>query len=402
VAYGIGYPFQLAPTRAGMFLNMRGCGIDVQDFEAGIDLVMFDRLDAISEDRTLVITRNEPAVHPRSGKPVINLKQTGTTGFVPFGAKLTGGAAHPHAGTGFGLYTVMQYPADHSAYDYTRIEDPNDFLELHQYTYDGSRFEIAARISLGRDELLDGWSLDGAGVTTAFPDGEDLLVAMSGWRGRFRGNYAPGQETAVSGVARWRRGPMGWRPVSFVAVAAQTGEPSMIQDVDGSLLMCVRRFEGVVRNLEVFRSRDRGQTWSQCLNVSNMRSLGPVGIARTLSGLPYLASNPFHQAPTRTSYRESIAVWPLTADRTGIADNLVVFDAPKLFGPSPNFSPWNVDHPIGNVLCLAGNRLAAVLALRVCETSEVHGTALPTRFTGTYLEEVVCETDDQPRPIWNF
>ena len=46
--YGNGFPFQAGPNTAGVFLNLRFEGFPAGDFEAGMDVVLFDDLESIS------------------------------------------------------------------------------------------------------------------------------------------------------------------------------------------------------------------------------------------------------------------------------------------------------------------------------------------------------------------
>ena len=54
--YGNGFPFQAGPNTAGVFLNLRFEGFPAGDFEAGMDVVLFDDLEErIVEERLLEI-----------------------------------------------------------------------------------------------------------------------------------------------------------------------------------------------------------------------------------------------------------------------------------------------------------------------------------------------------------
>ena len=45
--YGNGFPFQAGPNTAGVFVNLRFEGFPVGDFEAGMDVVLFDDLNGL-------------------------------------------------------------------------------------------------------------------------------------------------------------------------------------------------------------------------------------------------------------------------------------------------------------------------------------------------------------------
>ncbi len=63
-----------------------------------------------------------------------------------------------------------------------------DYMEVYQLAYDGRRFEVTATARLRFGRLLDGAVLSNPGITTAIPDGEDLLFAMGGQIEQARGS----------------------------------------------------------------------------------------------------------------------------------------------------------------------------------------------------------------------
>ena len=81
-------------------------------------------------------------------------------------------------------------------------------MEVYQLAFDGRQFQVAATARLMFGRLLEGAVLSNPGITTAIPDGEDLLFAMGGQIEQDRG----------SGLTRWRRGRAGWRPVSWTPI----------------------------------------------------------------------------------------------------------------------------------------------------------------------------------------
>lgn len=86
--------------------------------------------------------------------------------------------------------------------------------------------------------------------------------------------------------------------------------------------------------------------------------------------------------------RSSISIWPLNDARDGITQDSVVFDADERFGPAPAYA-WNADHPLGASVRLRDGQRHALVAIRVCENTEVVRDALPTPATGCYLETVI-------------
>ena len=108
--YGNGFPFQAGPNTGGVFVNLRFEGFPVGDFEAGMDVVLFDDLENISSNQAVQITRSEQCKHPQTGKPRIIVKHSQKGGFVPFGAKRADGSPHPGAGSGFLLGEALNFP----------------------------------------------------------------------------------------------------------------------------------------------------------------------------------------------------------------------------------------------------------------------------------------------------
>lgn len=396
-AYGLGRIFQAAPREAGILLNLRAGGVDAIDFELGVDLVLFGDPRTIDLARAHPIARNEAVRHPRSGEPLALVKYPCNIGFVPLGAARPGGAPHPHAGTGFSVGKCIGFPADLSVRRWHEAPDPHVRLALIQYAYDGQRFQATDRQMLGSDELLDGWDLPNNGMTAALPDGDDLLMMMEG---------APlGKGTQASKgpcVVRWRRTGGAWRAVSASPLADAAGlpEPSMVRDQDGSLLATARSGwpprENTAR-VQAWRSED-GEGWTRRMDIGRLRSPGPVAVSRTAGGRPFIMGNTFStENPTS---RATLSAWPITGDRTGVAENLVAFDPEAFVGPPRDYA-WFADHPIGAVVRLADGRLRSLVAFRLCDNTEVVKGALPTSATGCCIEEVFADGENEA-PLWRF
>ncbi len=66
--YGHSFVFQAAPRLAGMLCNLRTEGFPVGDFEAGMDMIVFDRLLDIPTAEAIPLTRNEPYVAEKTGE----------------------------------------------------------------------------------------------------------------------------------------------------------------------------------------------------------------------------------------------------------------------------------------------------------------------------------------------
>ncbi len=384
--YGLGFPFQVGPRKAGLFCNIRRDGTHSIDLEIGSDVVLFDDLTDIRAEHAMVLSRYE------IGKTFIVRKGPVLGGFVPLGAKLADGSPHPHAGTGFGLAMGARHELDETGnYDYR--DDADRHAELFQFGYDGKDFKILQREYVKVEALLSDWDLAGNFVTNAIPDGRDLLYVMVAKVGELR----------VSGVSRWRHGADGWRPVSFVPVTgdkAQWGEPSLIRDGNGDLLFSARSdcrvLPGIAFDAAVWRSTDNGETWEQVIYRKGCRSRSPVSINQAADGTPFVAAN----LPPHDRTREVLCYWTLNESRTDFEECRIARDAPAEFGPAPSGSWWRIDHPNSAIVRLADGAWHSLLAYRIVDNGEVEGDADPPPQTGCYVEEVL--SSGEAIPTWNF
>jgi hypothetical protein len=385
--YEVGYPFQVAPHMAALVCGIIASGTGNIDFVNGGDLILFDDLADIRADEAVPLARNL-----RTGTSSFTLMGLPLGGFVPFGARLEEDSPHPHAGTGFGLCEARLHSLDGSGhFDYIDIKEKH--FELFQFAYAEKGFRVLKKERMELDTLLPGWDIVGGGFPFAIPDGQDLLYVMTAMIG----------ELAVSGVARWRNGVDGWRPISFVPVTgdqARWGEPSLIRDGEGSLLFSARSdcsvLPGIAFDAAVWRSMDNGATWKQIIYRKDCRSRSPVSINRAADGTPYLAAN----LPPNDRTREVLCYWPLNESRTALEDCVIVRDAPAEFGTAPSGSWWRVDHPVSAVLRLADGAWHSVLAYHIVDNGEIEGSAGPTPQTGCYLEEVFSQ--GEVIPAWRF
>ncbi len=387
--YGGGGPFQVAPRKAAFF-----CGIWVEgkgnvDFVNGSDLILFDDLSNIRSDNAIPLSRNE------IGESSVTVKGTVVGGFVPLGAKLVDGSPHPHAGTGFGFAYALRYALDRDGhYDYREVKER--WLEFFQFGYDGKAFRVLKKERAEYETLFPGWKIEGGGLPNAIPDGQDLLLAMAVKSG----------EGVVSGVSRWQAGADGWQPVSFVPVTVTRagdkgkwvcgGEPSLIRDVDGSLLFSARSADEANFDMAVWRSTDTGQTWEQIIYRKNCRARSPISINRAAAGTPYIAAN----LPSNCRTREVLGLWPLNENRTDFEKILIARDCRAEFGFAPSGSWWRVDHPRSAVVQLADGAWHNVLIYQIVDNLEIEGDAAMAPQTGHYVEEVFSR--GEAIPAWNF
>ena len=408
--YGLAFPFQVAAKRAALFANIRGKR--GHDFEVGTDVVLFDDLDHVSTGERVRVSRNETATNPKSnppGKPAILVKFPIRGGFVPLGAKRPDGSAHPHAGTGFGAAQVEGWTADRDA----PFKGPEtyEFMEIYQFAYDGRSFQVTRSDRIEFDRLLAGTLLNNPGLSAALADGDDLLFPMGG-------QIADGQG---SGVTRWRRGADGWRPVAWHPVTSSdhSFEPTLIRDVDGSLLFCARGgAEPDYFDIRIWRSSDGAQTWTKIIHSRGAISSVPICLNQAADGTPYVASNlyevflgkvPAQYRSPRDSQgrlraggwmRDKVCLWPLNGSRNQLEAPILARHCTAEFGPAPGGVTWNADHPAATTVQLADGRWHNVIAMRVCDRAEVWAGITPPAPTGTYVEEV--SSTGAPRPLWSF
>lgn len=458
--YGLAIPFQVAPRRAAIFCNIRkdrGLGAD---FEVGTDVIIFDSLSDIRADQATPVSRNHEQPNPRSQPPgarSVIVKYPVRGGFVPFGARRADGTPHPYAGTGFGLCQALAWPLGQPALDDIpdrrgqrpfRESERYEYLELKQYTYDGKTFGVVNEEKIQFSDLLAGWTFTDPGISSAIPDGDDLLLPIAfaetgafsrGFDGEecSRLGLAFDRHEVGSGVMRWRRDSGAWRPVSFVPVTGEDNsfEPTLIRDVDGSLLLTARGGrESTYNDIQIWRSKDGGRSWNKIIHVRGVISSAPISINRAADGTPYIAANlyevlmyptdPYMKLPpdpvlVHLGYmhkvdiagrdtavrgggwlREKICLWPLNADRTGLELPIIARDCHREFGPPPGGSTWNADHPSAATVRLGDGAWHDILGYRVVERGEITYGMDPAPQTGAYLEEV--DSAGGTIPAWNF
>jgi hypothetical protein len=434
--YGLIYPFQVAPRLAAALCNIRKVHNPGVDFELGTDLILFDSLAGVRPDRAITICRNHEAPNPNSDPPNLRsvvVKYPVAGAFVPPGARLADGSLLPHAGTGFGLGTAQAWPLDdrdlgHSPDRVGRRAYPGqesyEYLELFQFAYDGRTFHASQPEHVPKTREVDGWMLDSNPIRNGIPDGDDLLLAYCCRRA---GTDRTSRDGAASGVLRWRRTGGTWAPHAFVPVtpADNSGEPTLIRDLDGSLLFCARGAGDPERcAIRVWRSADSGRTWELRIEALGPISMSPVSINQAADGTPYVGAN-LYEVPlfpigdgryNHSAYRaaergpgrqrlggwmrERLVLWPLTTDRSRLGVPVMARDCRAEFGSPPGGSTWTADHPSAMTLQLADGRWHSILGYRICERAEItHGIAA-TPQSGAYLEEVV--SIGEPVPAWRF
>lgn len=403
--YGPAYPFQVGPHTVALSTCLRMEGIAAGDFENGSDIILFDDLDAISADRAVTFSRNDK-YRTSTGQARIAIRYPAVGGFVPHGALRADGSPHPHAGTGFTFAQVLDFPMLPGG-GYTKADKKSRMIskvEVRQVHFDGKYFITDCCETFTREHPLicpgqSNWALFWTGQRPAIPDGDDLLLPI----GAAQGDLATWMPSPMScGVARftWQHGE--WRPASYVPVIVNEDpfsevhmEPSLVRDTDGSLLLCARGCfnDHVEHAIQIWRSRDGGNTWKLVIDEADTRGQSTVNLNVAADGTPYVIANGLGRE------RDELRIWPLNTERTALAEPIIVRDALEEFGPTPSGMPWFMDHPCGQVVRLKDGTWRSIVAYRIMDRGE-HGGSAPAPQTGVYIEEV--QSTGPAVPAWRF
>ena len=392
--YQLALPFQVAPRKAAVFCNIRKGLVPYMDFEVGVDVILFDDLATVSADHAVLLSRSHEGQNPNTAPPGVRAfmsKYPARGGFVPLGAERVDGSPHPHAGTGFAILDVVAKNTD-APFDRKNIGgyflglESYAYTELHQLAYDGTNFQVVSTEHVEHTELLPGWNITNGAITNAIPDGDCFLVGITG--GKI-------DDDAGSGVMRWQRKGSSWHPVSLVIVTDGDGsvEPSLIRDVDGTLLFSARG-GAEPSDIRVWRSEDGGETWNKAIQVRGVVSDLPISINQAADGTPYIAAN------IKGWARDLLSIWPVNEERTGLETPIIVRFGLLEFGPPPQGERWEIDHPSAMTVQLADGEWHNVLGYRLMQRAEKEYGAAPTLHSGAYLEEVI--SDGKAIPIWSF
>jgi len=418
-----GYPFQVGPSTAALYVNRKNCLFPGTDFGGGGDIILFEDLARIDPARAVPTARMHLEPNPKDGgKMAMMAKYPGSLGFIPLGAKLPDGRPHPHAGTGFILANATAWPADlgghfetypdRIGYTFYRGEKRYATNEIMQLRYDGERIAITGRRTRQEGDILPGYQSSWTGFGCAIADGEDLLIGMQASK--------PGDAAACSGLARWKRVNGEWRGVDFTPItpADNSIEASLIRDVDGSLLYFARGRRHMGPPARIWRQAKPGDPWELRMNVARMLPSTPAALGQAPDGTPYLSGNfwqPEFKVPEGLyadagvsriepvgwrGERSTLCVWPLNEARDGFEAPLILRDPRSEFGLPPHGTVWAADHPVSNQIRLADGLWRTVIGYRMLEWKENTHFIPPSPQTGSYLDEVV--SFGPPVPLWIF
>ena len=422
--YQVALPLQVSSTQAAIFANVREALAQGVDFEVGNDVLVFGSLAELATAKPIVVNRNHDEPNPNSvpaNQPATMVKYPVRGGFVPLGAKRGDGTPHPHAGTGFGLSMVQAWkipvpgPPPYLQNSYADAESYG-YWEFQQFAFDGAKFQVTNTQRVPFDKLFADWRISNGGMTNAIADGDDLLVTVvaksrSRETARFNG----------SGVLRMRREDGAWRAVSLdpITPLSSTIEPSLVRDLDGTLLASARGSGDRHHDICICRSTDGGRTWTKIIESLGLVSAAPITLNQAADGTPFIAANlkaviPGPRDPLTLlaqqrkiaiepglNSRNTLTLWPLNEQRTALAATLQVLDCRAEFGPpvGSNWS-WRIDHPSGMTVRLADEKWHHLLGARVQDYREIKVAMPPTARTGMYVYEVF--STGAPHPVWKF
>jgi hypothetical protein len=421
--YMLTYPFQVAPRLAALVLNIKVTPGPGQDFPVGVDLLLFDDVRQLHPEKAMVLARNHTEPNPNAGgKTAIMAKFIGQVGFVPLGAKGTDGRPHRHAGTGFAQLSASARPVDDSegldnfpdrvGRGAFRGARAYGFLEIRQLAYDGRVLNISPPRRWAASETIDGHQVVNQGMSAAIPDGDDLLLPIAARQ--------PGRPKGVSGVCRWRRSAGTWQPIAFTAITPDDDsiEPSLVRDLDGSLLFLARGRRNSGPPVRIWRQRAGASRWELILNRQRLTNSTPVTLNSAVDGTPYVLMNlyqPEFRLPAGVhsdggisrlepkgwrGERSTICLWALNERRDDFATPLIVRDPLVDHGVPPKGTIWAADHATATTVMLRDGRWHSVFGYRMLEWIENTHQTPPSPQTGCYLDEAISL--GPPFPPWRF
>lgn len=390
-AYGIGVPMQVGPRTAALLCNVRTIGPGRGDYEDGTDAFVFDDLREVAAGGPVRICRNEQETDAQTGERRIIVKFPSIGGFVPLGARRADGGPHPAAGTGFGICQALSFAVQEGEEGqglFTWSQPFRRYLEVHQLAFDGSELSVTDTQLVRAEGLLSigdtGWHVMAPGLTSAIPDGDDLLFALLARR-----DDGGGQ---MCGVSRWRHADGTWRPVELWPVTTGS-EPSLVRGADERLYFNVRPGKAQGDALLAWAAQSAEREWEQIIEAGGARPSTPVSINRAADGTVFLVAN--HVG----THRDRLSLWEVAPDGS-LGQPRLVRHCSEEFGPPPANSRWFVDHASSATLRLRDGAWRSVLAYRLLSFPTGGRAEQVMPQTGCYLEEV--HFVGEPLPPWAF
>ena len=425
---GLGRPVQIGPNLAALFCTLQS--ENGPDNIGGNRIVFFDDLDRIGQGENIALSQNEIIGDLASGQARMVMKGAAWVWFVPEGARREDGSPHPHAGTGFGVDSVMELPVRKDlTWERSAYYNAEHRKVIYQFEFGRSGFRIASERQYRSDDLpvvpsvpitqqmlavrdrdVFRWRLTGPGLGAGVADGDGMLMpamAVSARPGSTGEKFA----SIAAGVMRWEVSSDGvWQPVSFTPIAISVGEdgqmgweqtwmePCLVRTPDGALLFSARPLFGANEHtIRLWRSTN-GLAWQVVFDALEARAESPVAINTALDGSPYFAFNPWQPDYATKAYthgRRLLNIRPMRPDLHGWDEGLLVRSA-----PDSEYSKWFFDHPFSANIRLKDGKWRHVLAYRsfFCgEPAELDKTSL--RY-GAYLD--VVESNGPECVPWKF
>lgn len=389
VGYELGRFFQLDDEHCLFTASMdeQGGG----DRCVGNDGFIIKSLDDIKPENAFAINRPLPEYKLRSGKGTAFLAVFPCDGaFVPLGATLSDGRAHPAAGTGFLITAGMTFQ-EHASID----KDTEIVFEVVQLSWDGKDLKMKDRVFI---HSLLGREISGMGISYYCPKDEGFLVPFTSAEGTlvFEFQYDGSQWKAVDCGEAFVASPINTVKSSdegidgaYIASCKET-EPS-VQPCENGFVVYTRGSDGRGR---VYTSTD-GLNYT--LKLERKNNAVPQVLNRDLSGRLYLATN-----PNLDWLRNPLVVYPLD-ENLNCGSAITIHDQDGVRDDKGDSIPF-VDHALGTDVVLEGKK-RHFLTYRVCDLKErtfhkgqeemaarVHKDGGPTErasYGGLYMVEIV-------------
>jgi hypothetical protein len=385
-SYEIAKIFQLDKDTAVLVASLREQG--GHDFEIGNDGIVFRHLSDIVPQRAFPVNRLDPNYATRAGQKAVLAKYAVNGIMIPLGAKLPNGSAHPAAGTGFFVSTVLSFTPDRAEV----TPNPDQFVELYQARWNGKDLKVQ------KDAFPEPYAAGMINIGVhCLPVGPDVLCPFVAADGievlRFKyqdGAWKPaasgGSFSTVKRTARIGLEKVGQSGKKFALVRGEI-EPSLIRTSDGYLVYT--RGPDTDPTGRLYWSRDglhyyfRSDHWNHTV---------PQILNEGLDDSLYLATN------TGPGWlRNPLYIFAMRG--LSFVDPIIVHDEKQIHDPKQKEVPF-CDHGVGSNIFLEG-RWRHFLTYRVLDLRETNGEGAPPKpHTGLYVAEL--EYDKITQIPWRF
>ena len=350
-SYEVGKLLQLDSTNVLLVASLREQG--GHDFEVGNDGFVFHNLSDIVPDKAFPLNRLTPHFKLPSGEDSVLAKFIANGAFMPIGAKMADGAAHPGSGTGFLLSTAAAFLPERTE----MVPKSRHFLEFMQLSWDGAQLKVTP------GQLPEPYASE------LMNDGFDCVLQNGGF-------LCPMVTADGIKVVRFEFQGGRWQPVAsgktFFTVKGEV-EPSL-QKVGNEYLVYTRGTTD--RRGRVYRSQDGLNYY---LTFDHWNYTVPQALNKGLDGSLYLAT-----CTGPGWLRNPLLAFALRGQ--SFVNPVIVHDEKQIGDDRGSEVPF-CDHAIASNVFLNG-RWRHLLCYRVCDLSETNGKgAPPFPQTGLYLAE---------------